>query len=182
MTAKILHLRFTDSDCVMELSEKALSVCRFLDENGIKYDIVTHNPVYTLEECQAVNKLIGGRICKNLLLKTDSGKVFYLLMIRDDKRFVTKDVSKKLGCSRLSFASGEYMENLLNTSPGSLSITSLIFDGEKKISLAADSDVIREEYICCHPSDNSATLKIRTEDVLDILIPALGVTPQIIDI
>ncbi|MBE6819953.1 MAG: prolyl-tRNA synthetase associated domain-containing protein [Ruminococcaceae bacterium] len=166
----------------MKLSEKASSVCTFLDEKGIKYDIVTHPSVFTLEECQAVNQLIGGRICKNLLLKTDSGKVFYLLMMRDDKRFVTKDVSKKLGCSRLSFASGEYMENLLNTSPGSLSITSLIFDGEKKISLAIDSDVLKEEYICCHPSDNSATLKIRTEDVMNVLIPALETEPKIIDI
>lgn len=166
----------------MSLSEKALSVCAYLDEKGIKYDIVTHPPVFTLEECQAVNEIIGGRICKNLLLKTDSGKVFYLLMIRDDKRFVTKDVSKKLGCSRLSFASGEYMEGLLNTSPGSLSITSLIFDGEKKISLAIDGDVLKEEYICCHPSDNSATLKIRTEDVLSVLIPALDIEPKIIEI
>ena len=166
----------------MSLSEKALSVCAFLDKKGIKYDIATHPPVFTLEECQAVNELIGGRICKNLLLKTDSGKVFYLLMIRDDKRFVTKDVSKKLGCSRLSFASGEYMENLLNTVPGSLSITSLMFDTEKKVSLAVDGDVLKEEYVCCHPSDNSATLKIRTGDVLNILIPALGVKPQIIEI
>lgn len=166
----------------MKLSEKASSVCAFLDEKGIKYDIVTHPPVFTLEECQAVNRMLDGRICKNLLLKTDSGKVFYLLMIRDDKRFVTKDVSKKLECSRLSFASGEYMENLLNTSPGSLSVTSLIFDAEKKISLAIDSDVVKEEYICCHPSDNSATLKIRTEDVLNILIPALEAEPKIIEI
>ena len=166
----------------MSLSEKALSVCDFLDEKGIKYDIVTHPPVFTLEECQAVNRMLDGRICKNLLLKTDSGKVFYLLMIRDDKRFVTKDVSKKLGCSRLSFASGEYMENLLNTSPGSLSVTSLIFDGEKKVSLAIDRDVLQEEYICCHPSDNSATLKIQTEDVMNILLSALEINPQIIDI
>lgn len=166
----------------MNLSEKARAVCDFLDEKGIEYSVVTHQPVFTLEECRTVNRMLDGVICKNLLLKTDSGKVFYLLMIKDDKRFVTKDVSKKLGCSRLSFASGEYMETLLNTSPGSLSITSLIFDSQKKVSLAIDSEVLEEEYICCHPSDNSATLKIRTEDVLDILIPALGVTPQIIDI
>lgn len=166
----------------MKLSEKALSVCGFLDEKGIKYDIVTHSPVFTLDECKAVNKMIGGIICKNLLLKTDSGKIFYLLMIKDDKRFVTKDVSKKLGCSRLSFASGEYMENLLNTSPGSLSVTSLVFDSEKKVSLAIDRDVIEEEYICCHPSDNSATLKIKTEDIINVFLPALEINYQIIDI
>ena len=166
----------------MNLSKKAAEVCGNLEKIGTEYEIVTHPPVFTLEECQAVNGLIGGRICKNLLLRTDSGKVVYLLMIRDDKRFVTKEVSKKLGCSRLSFASGEYMENLLNTTPGSLSITSLFFDSEKKVALAIDADVLKEEYICCHPSDNTATLKIKTQDVLQKLVPALGIEPKIIEI
>lgn len=166
----------------MNLSKKAADVCGKLEKIGIEYGIVTHPPVFTLDECRAVNGMIGGRICKNLLLRTDSGKVVYLLMIRDDKRFVTKDVSKKLGCSRLSFASGEYMESLLDTSPGSLSITSLFFDSEKRVSLAIDADVLKEEYICCHPSDNTATLKIKTEDVLQKLVPSLGVEPKIIEI
>ena len=166
----------------MNLSEKAVKVCSYLDKIGIKYDLVTHSPAFTLEECAEINKIINGRICKNLLLKTDSCKVFYLLMIRDDKRFVTKDVSKKLGCSRLSFASGDYMEEMLNTSPGSLSITSLIFDKEKKVSLAIDSNVLSDEYICCHPSDNSATLKIKSEDVLNKLLPSLGVEAKTIEI
>ena len=116
------------------------------------------------------------------MLKTDSGKITYLLLIRDDKRFVTKEISKKLGCSRLSFASAEYMKNLLNTEPGSLSITSLFFDKEDRVLLAIDSDVIKEEYVCCHPSDNTATLKIRTEDILEKLIPLLNKEPKIIEI
>ena len=166
----------------MKLSLKASQVCDYLDSNGIAYGIVTHSPVFTLEECHEVNKIIDGVICKNLLLKTDSGKVFVLLMIKDGKRFVTKDVSKKLGCSRLSFASGEYMEALLNTTPGSLSVTSLIFDKDKKVSLAIDKDVISEEYICCHPSDNTATLKIKTADILEKFLPSLGINATIIEI
>lgn len=166
----------------MELSKKALQVCDYLDKNEIEYTVVSHTPVFTLEECHEINKIIDGTICKNLLLKTDSGKVFVLLMIKDGKRFVTKDVSKKLGCSRLSFASGEYMENLLNTSPGSLSVTSLIFDNDKKISLAIDRDVINEEFICCHPSDNTATLKIKTSAVLEKFLPSLGIEATIIEI
>ncbi len=166
----------------MEISNKSKEICDYLDNLNIKYEIVTHSPAFTLEECHKVNEMIGGIICKNLLLKNDSGKVFYLLMMSDGKRFITKDVSKKLGTSRLSFAQGEYMENLLNTSPGSLSVTSLIFDKTKTVSLAIDSDVIREEHICCHPSDNTATLKIRTDDVLNIFLPSIGIIPKIIEI
>lgn len=164
------------------LTEKANTVCQFLKKLNIDYEIITHPPAFTLEECKEISKAIDGVICKNLLLKNDSGKNIYLLMMSPDKRFVTKDVSKKLGSSRLSFASGEYMESLLNTSPGSLSITSLIFNKEKTVHLAIESSILKNDYICCHPSDNTATLKIKTADVLDIFIPSLGITPQIIDI
>lgn len=146
----------------------------FLDGLGIKYEMMTHPAAATIEECEKIEKLIGGEICKNLLLTTSNGKELFLLMTGGRKRFVTKEVSKKLGSSRLSFAGGEVMESVLNTSPGSLSILSLLFDKEKKVRLAADKDVFAEEFICCHPCDNTATLKLKTEDVTNTVIPALG--------
>lgn len=166
----------------MNLSDKSIQVCEYLKNIQVRFEITTHSPAFTIEECQTINHLINGEICKNLLLKTDSNKFFCLLMIKDTKRFVTKDVSKKIGCSRLSFASGEYMNSLLNTAPGSLSVTSLIFDSDKKVNLVIDSDVIKDDYICCHPSDNTATLKIPTEDILDKFLPSLNITPMIIEI
>lgn len=164
------------------LSKKAKEVCSFLDGLAIEYTIICHPPAFTIEECEKIEALINGKICKNLFLQTTSGNVKFLLMMEGSKKFVTKDVSKKLGTSRLSFATGEDMERILNTSPGSLSITSLIFDKVKSVSLAMDKDILTSEFICCHPSDNTATLKIKTSDVTDKLLPALGITPQITDI
>lgn len=164
------------------MSEKASAVCSFLEKLGIEFSVVVHLPVFSIEECEKIEEIIGGEICKNLFLQTSSRSVHYILMIKGGKRFVTKDVSKKLGTSRLSFASGEEMERLLNTSSGSLSVTSLIFDKSKSVSLAIDADVLKNEFICCHPSDNSATLKIRTADILNVLLPELKIEPQIIEI
>lgn len=164
------------------LSEKAAEICSYLEKCGIDFSLVTHAPAFTIEECAEVEKLIGGNICKNLFLQTSSGSAYYILMLNGKKRFVTKDVSKKLGSSRLSFAGAEAMERILKTSPGSLSVTSLIFDKEKCASLAIDSDILKDEYICCHPSDNTATLKIKTSDITEKLLPLLDVTPEIIDI
>ena len=164
------------------LSQKASYVCDHLKNLGIDFLIKTHEPAETLEKCSEVEKSIDGKICKNLFLQTTSGNVYYLLMMSGEKKFVTKNVSKALGSSRLSFSSGNRMEEMLNTSPGSLSITSLIFDKGKAVSLAIDSDILKEEFICCHPCDCTATLKIKTSDITDILIPSLGITPIIIDI
>ena len=156
-----------------DLSIKANEVCRFLKELGIEFEYVTHSPAFTIEECLEIEKKIDGRICKNLFLRTTTG---------NSRKFVTKDISKKLGSSRLSFAGGEEMNDILNTEPGSLSITSLIFDKNKAVALAIDKDVAAEEYICCHPSDNTATLKIRTKDIEEKLLPYLKITPIYIEV
>lgn len=164
------------------LSAKAKEVCDCLKNIGIEFEIVTHSPAFSIEECRKTEKIIDGKICKNLFLQTTSGSCRFLLLMDGNKKFVTKDVSKKLGSSRLSFASGEDMERILNTSPGSLSITGLIFDKDKTVQLAIDSAVIKEEFICCHPSDNSATLKIKSTDITEKLLPFLGIKPIIIEI
>ncbi len=164
------------------LSPKAEFICNYLKNIGIEFFAATHDAAETLEKCAEIEKIIDGRICKNLFLQTTTGSAYYLLMMDSRKKFVTKNVSKAIGSSRLSFANGEKMEEMLGTSPGSLSITSLVFDKGKKVSLVMDKDILSEEYICCHPCDCTATLKIKTNDVMDILIPSLGITPVIIGI
>lgn len=158
------------------------TVCSYLDSIGIGYEKTEHSPAFTIEECKKIEKTIGAEICKNLLLTNTPKSVYYLLLMKGDKPFVTKDVSKKLGSSRLSFASADDMKALLSTNPGSLSVTSLIFDKDKKIRLAVDSELLKNEFLGCHPSDNSATLKIRTEDVFGIFIKSLQREAEIIDI
>lgn len=163
------------------MNDKIKSVCNYLDNLGIAYKKIEHPPVATIEECKKIEEILNDTICKNLLLRTTNGSAYYLLILRNDKQFVTSRISKLLGSSRLSFASGEEMINMLNTSPGSLSILSLIFDEEKKIKLAIDRDVTENEYFCCHPCDNSATLKIKSSDISDVFIPSLGINPVIIE-
>lgn len=164
------------------LSPKAEFICNYLKNLGAEFSVTTHEAAETLEKCAEIEKIINGKICKNLFLQTSSASAYYLLMMDSGKKFVTKEVSKAIGSSRLSFASGEKMEEMLGTSPGSLSITSLVFDKEKKVSLAIDSDILKEEFICCHPCDCTATLKIKTTDITDILIPSFGIKPIIIEI
>ena len=178
-----MHPRFIHNmNNISNLSRTATEICTYLKNAGIEFSLVTHSPAFTIEECAEVEKLIGGKICKNLFLQTTSGNTYYLLMLDGAKKFVTKDVSKKLGSSRLSFAPPEAMQSMLNTLPGSLSVTSLVFDKEKRVSLAIDSDILKEEFICCHPSDNSATLKIKTRDITEKLLPLLGIEHEIIEI
>lgn len=157
--------------------EKRLSkeqrVYELLDRLAIPYDRVDHEPAMTMEACQEIDRVLGAKMCKNLLLCNRQCTDFYLLMMPGDKPFKTKELSRQIGTSRLSFASGEYMEEFLDITPGSLSITGLMNDKGKRVQLLIDEALLSDEYICCHPSINTSSLKIKTKDVVDRLIGAM---------
>lgn len=145
-----------------------------LDSLGIVYYRVDHEPAMTMELCQSIETTLGAPICKNLLLCNRQETDFYMLLLPGDKVFKTKDLSRQIGSSRLSFAGGEYMEQLLDITPGSLSILGLANDRENKVRLLIDEEVLQTPFLGCHPCINTSSLRIAMEDVKNKLIPALG--------
>ena len=90
-----------------------------------------------------------------------------------DKPFKTKILSKQIGTARLSFASPEHMQELLDITPGSVSVLGLMNDGGK-VHLVIDSDLLKDEFIGCHPCINTSTLKIKTGDMIEKFLPEVG--------
>ena len=88
---------------------KEARVYTLLEELGISYQRVDHEPAMTMEACKAAEEALGTPICKNLLLCNRQCTEFFLLLMPGDKVFKTKDLSKQIGSSRLSFASGAHM-------------------------------------------------------------------------
>ena len=74
------------------------------------------------------------------------------------------------------------MEDYLNITPGSLSLMGLIFDKEKKVRLVIDKEVLDEEYFGCHPCINTSTLLMKTRDVKEKILPALGHEYQVVEL
>ena len=144
-----------------------------LDSLGIAFDRIDHEPAMTMETCAAVDAALGGAICKNLLLCNRQCTAFYLLMLPGDKVFKTKELSAQIGSSRLSFASGEYMQQFLNITPGSLSVLGLMNDTENRVQLLIDEELLNAEEFGCHPCINTSSLRIKTRDLLDKILPAV---------
>ncbi len=159
---------------------KEIRTYDFLDSLGIEYERIDHEEAMTMEVCEAIDIALGATICKNLLLTNRQETDFYLLMIPGDKKFKTKDITSQIGSARLSFASGEYMEKFLDITPGSLSILGLMNDKEKKVRLLIDEDVLKGEFIGCHPCINTSSLRIKTSDMTEKIIPALNHEPTMV--
>lgn len=166
-------------DCSGRLA-KEVRCYDLLDSLGVPYQRIDHEAANTMEACAAVDAALGATICKNLLLCNRQCTSFYLLMIPGDKVFKTKDLSAQIGSSRLSFAGGEYMEQFLDITPGSLSVLGLMNDKENKVQLLIDEDVLTGEYIGMHPCINTSSLRLKTTDLTEKIIPAMGHAPTIV--
>lgn len=154
--------------------EKEIAVYLFLEKLGVEFLRVDHKPAMTMEICAEIDKVLGAAICKNLFLCNRQQTDFYLLMMPDDKPFKTKNLSQQIGSARLSFAGAEHMEALLNITPGSVSVMGLMNDTENRVTLLIDEDVLKDDFFGCHPCINTSSLKIKTDDLLNKIIPALG--------
>lgn len=141
---------------------------------NIEFHRVDHEHAPSIEACHEVEKVLGALICKNLLLTNRQQTDVYLLMMPGEKPFKTKLLAKQIGSTRLSFATEEQMERLLGVTPGSVSVLALMNDKGKQVKLIMDEDLLKDEYIGVHPCLNSSTLRLRTEDVVNSIVPATG--------
>ena len=160
--------------------DKEIRVYDFLDQLGVEFQRIDHEPAMTMEICAQIDQVLDATICKNLLLCNRQNTAFYLLMIVGDKHFKTKDLSAQIGSSRLSFAAPEYMEKYLDITPGSLSVMGLMNDTEHHVQLLIDEDVLLGEYIGFHPCINTSSLRLKTRDLMDVIIPAMGHPPRFV--
>ena len=142
-----------------------------LDHLRVEYMRLDQEPAFSMDICQEIDKSLGALICKNLFLTNRQKTDFYLLMMPATKVFKTKELSKALGVSRLSFGEAETMISLLSTEPGSASVMGLISDVDNKVKLIIDEDVLKEEFVGCHPCVNTSSLRIKTKDLTDIILP-----------
>ena len=162
--------------------DKEKRVYDLLDKLTVEYQRVDHEEAMTMEVCAAIDEVLGATICKNLLLCNRQCTHFYLLMIPGDKVFKTSVLSKQIGSSRLSFADAEYMLQFLDITPGSVSVLGLMNDRENRVQLLMDEDVPKGEFIGCHPCINTSSLRLRTQDLMEKILPAMGHSPIFVNL
>ena len=160
--------------------EKEIRCYDLLDKLGVEYQRIDHEAAMTMEACVEIDKVLDATICKNLLLCNRQSTAFYLLMIPGDKQFKTSVLSKEIGSSRLSFAKPEYMLEYLDITPGSVSVLGLMNDHDHHVELLMDEDVLKGEYFGCHPCINTSSLRIRTADLMEKIIPAMNHPARIV--
>ena len=113
-------------------------------------------------------KDIAGAHAKNLFFK-DAGGRLWLLTALAERRLDLKGLPKALGSKRLSFGSAPLLEEALGVTPGSVTPLAALRDGQRRVTVALDADLMRSEIVNVHPLVNTATIGMRPDELATFL-------------
>ncbi len=136
-----------------------------LGDIGVEFTLYEHEPVFTVEESQKIDKGIDGTACRNLFLR-DKKKRMFLVVVPHETPVDLKALEGKLECGRLSFGSADRLWQYLGVRPGSVCPFSVINDKANEIQVVLDADMMQSDLVCYHPLLNSMTISLTPADLL----------------
>lgn len=140
----------------------------FLEEKKIPFTWVEHKAVYTIDEMEELGLESMDEIAKNLFLRDQKGKRHFLVVIKGEKQVNLKELGEKLG-TRLSFASEERLEKYMGLKKGSVTPLGVLNDENCAVEVFFDEDFCKLEKIGVHPNENTASVYLSPDDLLNIV-------------
>ena len=140
-----------------------------LKELNIEYLKIDHIPIYTIDEANNLDIENKEYIAKNLFLRDDKKRNYYLLVVKSNKKIDLNDLKNKINSRILSFASEIDLEKYLKLKKGSVTPLGVLNDVERKVKVIIDEDILKEEIVGVHPNDNDATVFMKTKDLIRII-------------
>ena len=142
-------------------------IYNLLDSKNIRYEVINHKKVFTMEEIEKINLPYKEYDAKNLFVRDDKKKNYYLITIKGNKKLDLKSFKEKYNTKRLSFASNDDLLNILGLTTGSVTPFGLLNDKERKVVFYIDENL--SDKIGVHPNDNSATVFLKVSDLINLL-------------
>lgn len=145
-------------------------IYKFIEDKKIWYEITEHEAVFNMEELSKIDIPYSEADAKNLFVRDDKKRNYYLITVKGDKRVDLKEFRRKNNTRNLSFASENDLMNIMNLIPGAVSPFGLLNDKELNVQFFIDKDFLRDsKLIGVHPNDNTATVWLKAEDLIEII-------------
>lgn len=142
----------------------------YLKERRIGFETTEHQAVYTMEELSDVVLPYPEADAKNLFVRDDKKRQYYLITVKGDKRVDLKAFRRQHATRPLSFASENELKDILDLVPGAVTPLGILNDAEHRVQLYLDEDFLDSPgLIGVHPNDNTATVWLKTEDLIAII-------------
>ncbi len=141
---------------------------KWLDDKGINYELVKHEPAYTVDDILRMGVDSHGIICKNLFLRDAKGKRHFLVVLRSDKQADLKSIGEKLG-AHLSFASEERLAKYLNLTKGAVTPLGVMYDANAAVEVLLDSELDCGTPLGVHPCENDASVFLSYAQLVSLI-------------
>ena len=152
-----------------------------LDQDNIAYELYEHEAVFTVEQAHAAGIPHQELGAKNLFLRDDKHRAYYLVCLPDEKDVSLREIHERLGSRRLSFASERDLGEMLGLVPGSVTPLGALNDTEGCVEVVIDQELVDAGRVTVHPCDNTATVLLATKDLI-ALLREYGHTVRVVDL
>ena len=143
-------------------------IFKLLDDKGIDYERYDHHAIYDMEESAELNLPHPEAEAKNLFIRDDKHRHYYLITVQGAKRVDLKQFRNENGLRRLSFASEDDLKKYLGLTPGSVTPFGLLNDEECKVIFYLDK-AFEHQLVSVHPNDNTASCFLNADDLIQLL-------------
>ena len=138
-----------------------------LARRGLWHEITEHPAVWNMEEASTLSLPYPEADAKNLFVRDDKRRNYYLITVKGGKRVDLKSIRRDQQTRPLSFASADELGDILGLIPGAVTPLGLLNDGERRVTLLLDRAFLDAPgLIGVHPNDNTATVWLRTKDLI----------------
>ena len=155
-------------------------VYELLNTLAIPFERVDTEEVVTMDDCESINQKLDMQMVKTLFLCNAQRTRFYLFVTRGDKAFRSKEFSRAIDSSRVSFAPADLMETMLGVTVGAATVFAKLMDHQNAVQVVLDADVVADEWYGCSDGTTTSYLKIRTNQIVDVFLPHIGHQPMIV--
>lgn len=143
-------------------------IYQYLAAARIAFEATEHEAVYTMEELSKIPMAHPEAEAKNLFVRDDKKQHYYLITVSGQKRVDLKEFQKQNGLRKLSFGSADDLLALLSLTPGGVTPLGLLNDQAHRVELYLDQS-FQGQLICVHPNDNTATICLEANDLVQLL-------------
>lgn len=142
----------------------------YLKEKDVLHEVTEHKAVYNMEEVSQIDIPYPEAEAKNLFVRDDKKRNYYLITVKGDKKVNLKEFRKENNTRALSFASEDELKSIMGVIPGAVTPFGLLNDKELKVKFFIDKEFAKMGHlIAVHPNDNTATVYLKAEDLIDII-------------
>lgn len=142
----------------------------FFKNQNIWNEVTEHKAVYNMAELSEIDVPYPEADAKNLFVRDDKKRNYYLITVKGDKRVNLKEFKQKNNTRPLSFASEKDLLEIMNLTPGSVTPLGVLNDKENKVIVFIDKDFMEgPNIIGVHPNDNTATVWLKVKDLINII-------------